>query len=73
MTPITTDMLFEHHVKKIIEMIKIENKIAIDIDMEANPEHNPDLFTWLQNEPEEVGIYFMQYLVDYGFTNSDFA
>lgn len=71
MALITTEMLFENNVKKLIQQIEIENKDTIQWDFDNRPDRNPDLLTWMEQNPEIVGQAFVKYLVDYGFTNED--
>jgi len=71
MALITTEMLFENNVKELINKIEKENAKDIQWGFDKCPQRYPDLFTWLQENPEIVGRYFMQHLVDYGFTNED--
>ena len=64
-------MLFENNVQEIIRKIESDFKQEIQWGFDNCPQRYPDLFTWLQENPEIVGQYFIQHLIEYGFTNDD--
>ena len=68
---ITTEILFENNVLEIIRKIESDNREAIQWGFDKCPMRYPDLFTWLEENPEIVGKAFMQHLINYGFTNED--
>lgn len=68
---ITTEMLMDTNVKKLIRKIESENREQIQKDFDYQPLVFPDLLTWLELHPEIVGRYFMQMIIDYGYTNED--
>ncbi len=68
---ITTEMLFENNVKQIAELLENNYGSQIQADFDRQPDKYPDLLTWMELHPEEVGKVFMSYLINYGFTNED--
>lgn len=71
MALITAEMLFENNVKKMVAELESNYGSVIQADFDKYPELYPDLFTWMEMHPEEVGKVFMNYLINYGFTNED--
>lgn len=70
---ITAEMLFENNVLEIIRKIEIDYNRTIMQDFDEQPNLIPDLFTWLEKNPDIVGKAFMQHLINYGFTNEDIS
>ena len=71
MALITTEMLFENNVKQIVGLLENNYGAIIQADFDRQPDKYPDLLTWMELHPEEVGKVFMAYLINYGFTNDD--
>jgi hypothetical protein len=68
---ITTEMLFENNVKQIAGLLENNYGNQIQADFDRQPDKYPDLLTWMELHPEEVGKVFMAHLINYGFTNDD--
>ncbi len=71
MALITTEMLFENNVKQIIALLQNNHGNQIQADFDRQPEKYPDLLTWMELHPKEVGEVFVAYLINYGFNNED--
>jgi len=68
---ITTEMLFENNVKQIVGLLENNYGAIIQADFDRQPDKYPDLLTWMELHPTEVGKVFTAYLINYGFTNED--
>jgi hypothetical protein len=71
MEMITNEMLFENNVKKIVGLLENNYGTVIQSDFDNQPEKYPDLLTWMELHPEDVGKVFMTYIINYGFSNED--
>lgn len=71
MALITTEMLFENNVKQITAMLENNYGHIIQADFEREPGKYPDLLTWMELHPEEVGKIYVAHLINYGFSNED--
>ena len=68
---ITTEMIFENNVKQIVGLLESNYGCQIQADFDRQPDKYPDLLTWMELHPEEVGKVFTSYIINYGFTNED--
>lgn len=71
MALITAEMLFENNVKEIAGALENNYGSIIQRDFDNEPAKYPDLITWMELHPTEVGQIFMAHVINYGFTNED--
>jgi len=68
---ITTEMLFDNNIQKIVGTLENSFGDLIQKDFDEQPDKYPDLISWMEQHPREVGIVFMAHIIDYGITNED--
>lgn len=64
---ITTEMIFDNNVKEIVSAIKRDYFQQIDNYIKEG--RCEDMFGWMELNQNIVGHYFIQHLINYGFTN----